>query len=189
MQDVCVPGRESPEDMGTHTSPHRQPQDVPCPKGLLTSQGLHSQPFDTAPSLAGFIHQEEEEVTPQLPPKTPACWQCWAGLQETWVGKESPSNIGAPLPGQGVRSSSAHSWLGMNTFPPGVLSHPCPNTLSSRSLTPLPCLARRGCGSHKALAYAVPMDPTDDASMGRGPVWSQEWVTNRGVEVVLPVQK
>ncbi|XP_032448017.1 uncharacterized protein C3orf18 homolog isoform X2 [Lynx canadensis] len=48
---------------------------------------------------------------------------------------------------------------------------------------------KRGCGSHKALAYAVPMDPTDDASMGRGPIWSQEWVTNRGVEVVLQVQK
>lgn len=98
---MCVPGRESPEDMGI-VSLRMSPV-------LLANQGLRSQSFDAALSLAGFVHQEEEEVTPQLPPKTPACWQCWAGLPEIWVGKESPANTGTPLPGQGVRSPSAHS--------------------------------------------------------------------------------
>nr|XP_011737772.1 uncharacterized protein C3orf18 homolog isoform X1 [Macaca nemestrina] len=47
--------------MGTHGSLVRQPQHVPIQKGCWVPQGLLSLPFDAAPSLAGFVHQEEEE--------------------------------------------------------------------------------------------------------------------------------
>lgn len=46
------------------------------PRDCWVNWGLFSWPFDVAPSLAGFIHQEEEEVTPQLPPKPPAHGSC-----------------------------------------------------------------------------------------------------------------
>lgn len=79
----------------------------PIPRAFWVSQGFLSSPSDAAPSLTGFVLQEEEKVIPQLPPKAPAYGQCWAELQGAWVGKEKESpTTRAPLPGQKVRASS-----------------------------------------------------------------------------------
>lgn len=64
----------------------------PIPRAFWVSQGFLSSPSDTAPSLTGFVHQEEEEVIPQLPSKAPTYGQCWAmlGRGHGWERRKSP---------------------------------------------------------------------------------------------------
>lgn len=84
---MCVSlGGKHLEDLETHGSPVHRPQLVPCLKELPVNRGLLARPSDTAPSLAGFVHQEEEEVTPQLP--------CGAGPQDVGWEERAPPPSG-----------------------------------------------------------------------------------------------
>lgn len=80
----------------------------PIPRAFWVSQGFLSSPSDTALSLTGFVHQEEEEVIPQLPSKAPTYGQWWAmlGRGHGLERRKSPTTTSAPLPGHRVRASS-----------------------------------------------------------------------------------
>lgn len=57
----------------------------PTTRECWAGGNLRFSPSDAVPSLAGFIHQEEEEVIPQ---SALACRRGWAGIQGIQVEKE-----------------------------------------------------------------------------------------------------
>nr|XP_014587136.1 uncharacterized protein C3orf18 homolog isoform X3 [Equus caballus] len=80
MKDVCVSGVRFLRTWGATVLLFISLRKSPVLGDCWVKQSLLSWPFDAAHSLAGFVHQEEEEVTPQLPLQTPAHGQsqgCW----------------------------------------------------------------------------------------------------------------
>lgn len=68
MTHVCkmsVRDGTDPGDVGTHRFPRFIPYSSPTMRACWVHGDLLPSPSDALPSLAGFIHQEEEEVIAQ----------------------------------------------------------------------------------------------------------------------------
>lgn len=111
MKDVCVSGVRFLRTWGATVLLFISLRKSPVLGDCWVKQSLLSWPFDAAHSLAGFVHQEEEEVTPQLPLQTPAHGQS----QGCWWERTVPHHQG-PLPGQGL---FCPLWVGDDHFPLG----------------------------------------------------------------------
>lgn len=172
MWGLCVSGMGSLRTWGPRDVPFISLSMSPVPRDCWVNQGLLSWPFDAASSLAGFVHQEEEEVTPQVPSKTPVHGQCWAGLQGTRVGKESPPIMRAPLL-SGSQCLFCPLGVGSDLFPSGRAEPPLTCCLDY----PFPTQAPQELWTPQGRGLGIPTAPTNDNSVAHGPTWFQEWVT------------